>query len=67
MEGQAFSPSYDLAPQHSCGIGIEADAADIGIPESCILLCSGTGLGSLIPVPDRFRHQSFCSFRYQID
>ncbi len=46
------------------GIGIEADAAGIGIqylsplPEN-----SGIELGPLIPVPVRLRHQHFCSFR----
>jgi hypothetical protein len=43
------------------GIGIEAKAAGIGIPALCISK-SGTGLVTLIPVPDWFRHRHFCSF-----
>jgi hypothetical protein len=50
------------------GIGIEADAASIGIwylrlvPEH-----SGTKLGALIVILHLFRHWYFCSLRYRTD
>jgi hypothetical protein len=48
---------------------IEADATGIsnpasGISSGIVLKHSGTELGPLSWVPEKFRHQHFCSFRY---